>query len=95
MEAIDKFPLDGIDPEYYAEWFLRGLSNTEILKEIEGEEVPLRTVGFIKRRRKEFEAYRKIIEEAFKRGDTTTRKMFEEIVAEEEEHYWQFDDFLK
>jgi bacterioferritin len=39
--------------------------------------------------------YRKIIEEAFKRGDTTTRKMFEEIVAEEEEHYWQFDDFLK
>ena len=39
--------------------------------------------------------YRKIIEEAFKRGDTTTRKMFEEIVAEEEEHYWLFDDYMR
>ncbi|MCW4027974.1 MAG: ferritin-like domain-containing protein [Candidatus Bathyarchaeota archaeon] len=38
--------------------------------------------------------YRKIIEEAFKRGDTTTRHMFEEIVMQEEEHYWKFDDFL-
>ena len=39
--------------------------------------------------------YRKIIEEAFKCGDTTTRLMFEEIVAQEEERYWKFDDFLK
>ncbi len=39
--------------------------------------------------------YRKIIEEAFKRGDTTTRRIFEEIVLQEEEHYWKFDDFLK
>ncbi|MEM3040811.1 MAG: ferritin-like domain-containing protein [Nitrososphaerota archaeon] len=39
--------------------------------------------------------YRKIIEEAFKRGDTTTRHMFEEIVRQEEEHYWKFDDFVK
>jgi bacterioferritin (cytochrome b1) len=39
--------------------------------------------------------YRKIIEEALKRGDTTTRHMFEEIVMQEEEHYWKFDDFLK
>ena len=39
--------------------------------------------------------YRKIIEEAFKRGDTTTRRMFEEIVSQEEEHYWKFDDFLR
>ena len=39
--------------------------------------------------------YRKIIEEAFKRGDTLTRHMFEEIVIQEEEHYWKFDDFLK
>lgn len=38
--------------------------------------------------------YRKIIEEALKRGDTTTRHMFEEIVIQEEEHYWKFDDFL-
>jgi bacterioferritin len=39
--------------------------------------------------------YRKIIEEALKRADTTTRRMFEEIVMQEEEHYWKFDDFLK
>ena len=39
--------------------------------------------------------YRKIIEEALKRGDTKTRHMFEEIVRQEEEHYWKFDDFLK
>jgi len=39
--------------------------------------------------------YRKIIEEAFKRGDTMTRHMFEEIVLQEEEHYWRFDDFLR
>jgi bacterioferritin len=39
--------------------------------------------------------YRKIIEEALKRGDTTTRCMFEEIVQQEEEHYWKFDDFLR
>ncbi len=39
--------------------------------------------------------YRKIIEEAYKRGDTTTRRIFEDIVIQEEEHYWKFDDFLK
>jgi bacterioferritin len=39
--------------------------------------------------------YRQIIAEALKRGDTTTRNMFEEIVRQEEEHYWKFDDFLK
>ena len=39
--------------------------------------------------------YRKIIEEALKRGDTLTRHMFEEIVIQEEQHYWKFDDFLK
>ncbi len=39
--------------------------------------------------------YRKIIEEAMKLGDTTTRRMFEDIVMQEEEHYWSFDDFLK
>jgi len=39
--------------------------------------------------------YRKIIAEALKRGDTMTRHMFEEIVMQEEEHYWKFDDFLK
>lgn len=38
--------------------------------------------------------YRKIIAEALKLGDTATRKIFEEIVVEEEEHYWTFDDFF-
>ncbi|MHA1874075.1 MAG: ferritin-like domain-containing protein, partial [Candidatus Heimdallarchaeaceae archaeon] len=38
--------------------------------------------------------YRKIIEEATKKGDITTKKMFEEILMEEEEHYWMFDDYL-
>jgi len=39
--------------------------------------------------------YRQIIAEALKRGDTTTRRMFEDIVMQEEEHYWRFDDFVK
>ena len=39
--------------------------------------------------------YRRIIEEALKRGDTATRHMFEEIVQQEEEHYWKFDDYLR
>ena len=39
--------------------------------------------------------YRKIIGEALKRGDTKTRRLFEDIVLQEEEHYWRFDDFLK
>ncbi len=38
--------------------------------------------------------YRQIIAEAFKRGDTATRLMFEKIVDEEEQHYWAFDDFF-
>jgi bacterioferritin len=39
--------------------------------------------------------YRQIIAEALKRGDTKTRRMFEDIVMQEEEHYWSFDDFVK
>ncbi len=38
--------------------------------------------------------YKQIIAEALKRGDTTTRRIFEDIVIEEEEHYWTFDDFF-
>jgi len=38
--------------------------------------------------------YRTIIAEALKRGDTLTRRMFEDIVMQEEEHYWKFDDYL-
>jgi bacterioferritin len=39
--------------------------------------------------------YRQIITEAMKRGDTTTRKIFEEIVVQEEEHFWTFDDYVR
>jgi bacterioferritin len=39
--------------------------------------------------------YRKIIEEAVKRGDTVTKRMFEDIVVQEEAHYWTFDDYVK
>lgn len=39
--------------------------------------------------------YRQIIAEALKRGDTTTRRMFEDIIIQEEEHFWTFDDFVK
>ncbi len=39
--------------------------------------------------------YRKIIDEALKRGDSKTRRMFEEIVSQEEDNYWTFDDFLR
>jgi bacterioferritin len=39
--------------------------------------------------------YRQIIAEALKRGDTKTRRLFEDIVMQEEEHYWAFDDYLK
>ena len=39
--------------------------------------------------------YRQIIMEALKRGDSKTRRMFEEIVSQEEDHYWTFDGFLR
>lgn len=39
--------------------------------------------------------YRQIITEALKRADTATRRIFEEIVIQEEDHYWTFDDFVK
>jgi len=39
--------------------------------------------------------YRKIIAEALKLGDTKTRRLFEDIVLQEEDHYWRFDDYLK
>jgi bacterioferritin len=39
--------------------------------------------------------YRKIIEEALKIGDNKTRRLFEDIVMQEEEHYWKFDDFVR
>jgi len=39
--------------------------------------------------------YRQIIAEATKRGDTATRRMFEDIVLQEEDHYWTFDDYVR
>ena len=39
--------------------------------------------------------YRKIINEAIKRGDNKTRLMFEEIISQEEDHYWTFDDYVR
>ncbi len=39
--------------------------------------------------------YRQIIAEALKRADTTTRRMFEDIILQEEEHFWTFDDFVR
>ena len=39
--------------------------------------------------------YRQIIAEAFKCGDTTTRRMFEDIIIQEENHFWTFDDFVR
>jgi len=39
--------------------------------------------------------YRQIIGEAFKCGDTTTRRMFEDIIIQEENHFWTFDDFVR
>jgi len=38
--------------------------------------------------------YRKVITEATRLGDIKTKKLFEEIIVEEETHYWAFDDFL-
>jgi bacterioferritin len=39
--------------------------------------------------------YRQIIAEALKRADTTTRRLFEDIVVQEEDHFWTFDDFVR
>ncbi len=39
--------------------------------------------------------YRQIIAEALKRHDTTTRRMFEDIIIQEEDHFWTFDDFVR
>jgi bacterioferritin len=39
--------------------------------------------------------YRKIIAKAIELGDVATRKMFEDIIVQEEEHFWTFDDYVK
>lgn len=39
--------------------------------------------------------YRKIIAKALELSDTTTRKLFEDIILQEENHFWTFDDFVR
>jgi bacterioferritin len=39
--------------------------------------------------------YRMIIAKALELNDTTTRKMFEDIIIQEENHFWTFDDFVR
>jgi bacterioferritin len=39
--------------------------------------------------------YRQIIAEALKCGDITTRRIFEDIIMQEEDHFWTFDDFVR
>ncbi|MDR0372832.1 MAG: hypothetical protein LBI79_04645 [Nitrososphaerota archaeon] len=39
--------------------------------------------------------YRKIIAKALELGDITTRRLFEDILIQEEEHFWIFDDYVK
>ena len=38
--------------------------------------------------------YRKIIEEATKIGDYKTRAMFEKIISDEDDHFFELDDFF-
>jgi bacterioferritin len=38
--------------------------------------------------------YRKIIAEATRIGDTKTKRIFEDIIQDEEGHYWNFDDYV-
>lgn len=38
--------------------------------------------------------YRAIINKANELGDFTTRKLFEDILMDEEKHYWTFDDYF-
>jgi bacterioferritin len=38
--------------------------------------------------------YRKIIEEAARIGDIKTKTIFEDIIQDEESHYWNFDDYV-
>jgi bacterioferritin len=38
--------------------------------------------------------YRQIVKKANELGDTVTKDLFESIIADEERHFWMFDDFL-
>jgi len=38
--------------------------------------------------------YRQIIAKAYEIGDVKTRKLFEDIIVQEEGHYWKFDEWV-
>jgi bacterioferritin len=38
--------------------------------------------------------YRKIVKKATELGDTVTKELFESILADEDRHFWMFDDFF-
>jgi hypothetical protein len=67
--------------EFIAKCFLKGLSDKEVLVEMEGEPFNLRTKGFIRRRRREFDAYRKVVEKE-------AQKVFDPIVIERRKEHW-------
>ena len=51
--------------EFIADCLARGLIDIEVLEEIQSAEFPLRTVAFIKRRRREFDSIKKVLKERF------------------------------
>ena len=38
--------------------------------------------------------YRQIVKKANEIGDTVTKRLFEKILEDEDEHYWEFDDYF-
>ena len=38
--------------------------------------------------------YRQIVKKATELGDTVTKNMFESIIADEDRHFWMFDDYF-
>lgn len=68
--------------EFIYECFQKNLSNEEVLEELNSEGFPLsRSLGFIKRRRREFNAAKKVIGEQAK-------KEFDPILIERRKEHW-------
>lgn len=61
--------------EFIHSRLLQGLSDREVLEEMQDTAFPLRSLGFMKRRRKEFRAAKKVLEEKAK-------KEFDPVLAE-------------
>ncbi|MDP2928458.1 MAG: ferritin-like domain-containing protein [Candidatus Omnitrophota bacterium] len=101
-EAVGKFLREiGIQEMKHAAaimeriYYLGGKATTKAKKPVVGGSLSEFARLGIKAEEEALILYRKIIEEAMKRGDTLTRRMFEDIVIQEEEHYWKFDDYVK